>query len=96
MQGLEPGPAVALPIRLGRGEARMVYFFTELRGLAGRPIAHRWQWEGRIVQDRAVRPASQAWRAYTAKAIDRPGSWQVAVVDTATGSVLAEQRFDAQ
>jgi hypothetical protein len=92
MQGLEPGPAAALPIRLGR----TIYFFTELKGLAGRPIVHRWQWEGRVVQDRAVRPSSPGWRAYTAKAIDRRGAWQVTVVDTATGSVLAEQRFDAK
>lgn len=92
MQGLEPGPAVALPVRLGR----TIYFFTELKGLAGRPISHRWRWEGRVVQERAVWPASPAWRAYTAKAIDRPGAWQVAVIDTATGAVLAEQRFDAK
>jgi hypothetical protein len=92
MEGLEPGPGVALPIRRGR----TIYFFTELKGLAGRPIVHRWHWEGRVVQDRAVRPSSPAWRAYTAKAIDRRGAWQVTVVDTATGSVLAEHRFDAK
>lgn len=96
MQGLEPGAPVTLPIRLERGEGRTIYFFTELKGLAGRSIVHRWHWNGRAVLDRPVRPGSSSWRAYTAKAVDKPGSWRVAVVDTDSGAVLAEEKFEVK
>lgn len=32
MDGLEPGAPLPLPVRLGQGQGRTIYFFTELRG----------------------------------------------------------------
>lgn len=96
MNGLEPGAPLPLPLRLGQGqERRTVYFFTELRGLSGHTVLHRWEVNGRIVQERPLRPTSQAWRGYTALSITSasPGSWRVAAIDAATGRTLAEQRF---
>jgi len=93
MDGLEPGPPLPLPVRLGQGQGRTVYFFTELRGLSGRTVLHRWELNGRVVQERQLKPTSQAWRAYTALSIPQSGSWRVAAIDAATGRTLAEQRF---
>ena len=95
MDGLEPGPPVPLPLRLGQGQARTIYFFTELRGLNGRTVIHRWECNGRIMQDRQLQPASASWRAYSGMSItsDMRGSWRLSAIDAATGKVLAEQRF---
>jgi general secretion pathway protein A len=95
MQGLEPGPPIDLPVRLSQGQSRTIYFFTELRGLSGRTVLHRWEWNGRMMQERQLHPASQSWRAYTAMTIagDMRGSWRVSAVDATTGKILAGQRF---
>jgi Protein of unknown function (DUF2914) len=95
MQGLEPGPPIDLPVRLSQGQSRTIYFFTELRGLSGRSVLHRWERNGRIMQERQLHPASQSWRAYTAMTItgDMRGSWRISAVDATTGKVLAGQRF---
>jgi hypothetical protein len=76
----------------------LVYFFTELRGLSGRPVLHRWEWNGRIMQRRELRPRSQSWRAYTAVTITGAmrGSWRVAAVDATTGTLLTEHRFQVE
>jgi hypothetical protein len=98
MQGLEPGPPIDLPVRLSQGQSRTIYFFTELRGLSGRSVLHRWEWNGRIMQERQLHPASQSWRAYTAMTItgDMRGSWRISAVDATTGKVLAAQRFEVE
>jgi hypothetical protein len=97
-QGLEPGPPIDLPVRLSQGQARKIYFFTELRGLNGRSVLHRWEWNGRMMKERQLRPASELWRAYTAMTIggDMRGSWRVSAVDATTDKVLAEQRFGVE
>ena len=98
MQGLEPGPPIGLPVRLSRGQTRTIYFFTELRGLSGRSVLHRWEWNGRMMKERQLRPASQSWRAYTAMTItgDMRGSWRISAVEAKTGKVLAWQRFEVK
>ena len=98
MQGLEPGPPIHLPIRLSQGQGRTIYFFTELHGLSGRSVLHRWEWNGRMMQERQLHPASQSWRAYTTMTItgDRRGSWRISVVDATTGKVLAARRFEVE
>lgn len=96
MDGLEPGPPLALPLPVSRGEER-VYLFTELRGLSGRTVVHRWELNGRVIQERQLPAKSAAWRTYSGLRItsSMTGSWRVAVVDAATGSTLAELRFTA-
>jgi type II secretory pathway predicted ATPase ExeA len=98
VQGLEPGPPIDLPVRLSKGQARTIYFFTELHGLSGRTVLHRWEWNGRIMQERQLHPTSQSWRAYTAMTIvgDMRGSWGVSAVDATTSNVLAGQHFEVE
>jgi type II secretory pathway predicted ATPase ExeA len=98
MQGLEPGPPIDLPIRLSPGQARTIYFFTELRGLSGRYVLHRWERNGRMMHERQFHPTSQSWRTYTAMTItgDMRGSWRISAVNVTTDKVLAEQRFEVE
>jgi hypothetical protein len=98
MQGLEPGPPIHSPIRLSQGQARAIYFFTELRGLSGRSVLHRWERNGRMMHEGQLHPAAQSWRAYTAMTItgDMPGSWRISAVDATTGKVLTERRFEVE
>lgn len=98
MQGLEPGPAISLPIRLSPNSVRTIYFFTELRGLNGRPVIHRWEFNDRVMQERKLLPASQSWRAYTGMAISggMRGRWRISAIDATTGKVLAQERFTVE
>jgi hypothetical protein len=98
MQGREPGPPIDLPVRLSQSQSRTIYFFTELRGLSGRPVLHRWERNDRIMQQRQLHPASQSWRAYTTMTItgNMRGSWRISAVDAMTGQVLAERHFKVE
>jgi hypothetical protein len=90
----EPVDALGPKLDLGRISDNRVFFFTELRGLNGRTIEHRWQRDGRVVQSYRMPIRSDRWRAYSAKSIERGagGTWEVLVVD-ADGTVIGGTSF---
>lgn len=66
-----------------RADAGQVYFFTELRGLEGRTVSHRWEYEGRVVADVPFEVGGPRWRVYSVKTMapELVGTWTVMVVD---------------
>ncbi len=75
---------------------RQVLFFTDLRGLQGRTVVHRWRHEGRTVAEVPFAVGGPRWRVYSRKRLD-PGSvgrWTVVVVDRETGWPLAAAAFE--
>ncbi len=72
-----------------------VYFFTELRGLEGQSVTHRWTYNGNTLAEVSFTPGSARWRVWSSKELlpEWIGSWTVAVVD-AGGNVLAENSFE--
>ena len=75
---------------------RQVLFFTDLRGLQGRTVVHRWRHEGRTVAEVPFEVGGPRWRVYSRKRLD-PGSvgrWTVVVVDRETGWPLAAAAFE--
>ena len=66
-----------------------VYYFTEFRGLAGRTIAHRWEYNGRLMAEVRHRIGAERWRAWSSKRLlpQWEGEWSVSVVDE-EGDVL--------
>ncbi len=60
-----------------------VYFFTDLRNLAGRTVTHRWRYEGKPVSLVPFQVGGDRWRVYSKKVIDpeQVGEWSVTVLD---------------
>ena len=71
---------------------RMLYF-TELRGLEGRTVLHRWQYKGEVMAEVPFAVGGPRWRVHSSKALDPSwlGEWTVSVV--VDGEVLASEGF---
>jgi hypothetical protein len=74
--------------------ADTVCFFTEIVGLAGATITHRWTHGDTVRAEVPIPIGGPSWRVYSRKAIrsDWTGAWTVEVVG-ADGAVLALQPF---
>lgn len=72
--------------------ADKVFFFTELVGMAGKTVTHKWSHDGTAMGDVAITVGADRWRCYSTKtlAAGMTGTWTVTVVDDA-GATLAEK-----
>lgn len=63
-------------------EARKVYFFTDLRGLEGRTIVHRWLYGGKVMAEVEFEVRGPRWRVWSSKDLlpDWIGDWTVEIV----------------
>ena len=64
--------------------SRPLFFFTEVAGLSGRTIYHRWELNGRVVSEIPFDvKSSLRWRIFSSKNImpTMAGRWRVSVVD---------------
>ena len=66
-----------------------VYFFTEIRGMSGHSVTHRWESGGVQRFERTFSVGADRWRVWSNKTLspDMAGEWKVVVVDEA-GFVL--------
>ena len=71
-----------------------ICYFTEIRGMAGQTVMHRWEYKGKVLAEIPFKVGSQRWRAYSVKTLDPAwlGEWKASVVD-ATGSSLSVTTF---
>ena len=60
-----------------------LYFFSDLRHLQGRTVTHRWEYEGRIVNEKSFQVKGTRWRVYSNHKIDPNmlGRWTGVVSD---------------
>jgi hypothetical protein len=88
------GEPISSPIMLAGGQEKRVVLYTELRGLAGQTVSHRWQYEGRTVAVIPFKVGGDRWRVHSNKRVTSgmKGSWQAVVVD-AHGTTLASRSF---
>ena len=72
-----------------------VYFFTELKDLAGQQVTHRWEWNGQVMAEVTFDVGGDRWRTHSSKNLQPIwlGEWTVTVVD-ANERELATQRLD--
>ena len=72
----------------------IVYFFSELHDLAGKTVAHRWEYNGELMSEVPLAVAGPRWRTYSSKNLEPMwiGQWTVSVVDEA-GNVLAKRNL---
>ncbi len=74
---------------------RHIYFFTDLRHMAGQTIIHRWEYNGKVMADVKFNVSGPRWRVYSRKTLDPAwlGEWQVSVID-ASGVTLGVSTFE--
>lgn len=72
----------------------VVYFFTEIRGLSGQTVTHRWEHGGEVKAEVNFTIGGDRWRVWSSKNLqpDWLGEWKVSVVD-AGGNVLSQESF---
>ncbi len=60
-----------------------IYFFTELRGMEGQTVSHRWEYDGKVVATVSFEVGGPRWRVYSSRALspEQTGRWTVMVVD---------------
>lgn len=70
-----------------------VYGFSEIRGLAGRSVEHRWQHDGRVVSSMRLSIGGDRWRVQSRKpSTPDKGTWEFIVLDD-EGHVLGRTTF---
>jgi len=71
-----------------------LYFFTELVGLQGQTVTHRWKLNDEVMAEVPISVGAPHWRAYSKKRMIPAwaGTWTVEAVD-ADGQVLARKSF---
>jgi hypothetical protein len=73
---------------------REVYYYSEVAGLKGETVTHRWQREGEVKAEIKIRIDTDPARAVSKLQL-RPewtGAWTVQTLD-ASGKVIAENSF---
>ncbi len=76
-------------------EHRQVYFFSELHGLNGQSVIHRWQHNGQVMAEIKFEVGANRWRVWSSKNLlpEWTGEWRVSVIDGA-GNTLGESTLD--
>ena len=75
-------------------ETEKVFFFTEIVGMEGREVTHRWTHNDKIMAEVAIQVGGPRWRVYTSKKLlpGWTGEWTVTVVGEG-GEKLVENSF---
>ena len=73
--------------RINAGQT--VYYFTELTGLQGHVVTHRWEYNGQFQLGMQFPVSGERWRVQSSKSItsDMVGTWSVTVIND-NGQIL--------
>ncbi|MGW8247557.1 MAG: DUF2914 domain-containing protein [Acidiferrobacterales bacterium] len=71
-----------------------IYYFTELKGMEGQQVTHRWEHNGKVMAEVPFQVGGPRWRVYSSKRLenDWTGEWKVSVID-GNGSTLGVNTF---
>jgi hypothetical protein len=77
-----------------KNDVQQVYFYTELNGLEGHSVAHKWEYGGEVKAAVTFDVKAPRWRVWSSKQLDPSwtGEWTVSVVD-ASGATLAQGKL---
>ena len=72
-----------------------VYFFTEITGLNGHTIIHRWEYNGQVLAQVSFQVNGDRWRTWSSKNMLSSwiGKWQVSVLDEG-GNIIEQSEFE--
>jgi hypothetical protein len=73
-------------------DAQEIFFFSELLGMEGQTVRHRWELDGEVMAEVAFEVGGSRWRVYSSKRLlpGQSGSWTVSVVD-GSGKLLRSE-----
>jgi len=77
-------------------DTNRIFFFTDLRGLGGQIVTHRWEHNGQVMAEITFRVGSGTrWRVYSSKNLlpEWTGTWEV-VINNANGEALHTNTFE--
>ena len=62
---------------------QFLYYFTELKGMAGQTVTHRWLFNGTAVSDKKFSIGAPRWRIWSNLILNNEwlGEWKVQVID---------------
>lgn len=74
-----------------------ILFFTDLRGLTGETVTHRWEFDGKVMAEVPFQVGGDRWRVWSSKQLQAIwlGQWTVSVVK-GDGEVIASESFSYQ
>jgi len=69
-----------------------IYYFTDLKGLTGQNVIHRWIYNGQTMAELKFNVGAPRWRVWSSKTLltDWTGTWTVAVIDELGQEVFRE------
>lgn len=72
-----------------------IYFFTEILGMEGHTISHRWEYGGEVRAEVSFNIGANRWRVWSSKNLmaSWTGEWSVSVVD-AGGNIMSKETFN--
>ncbi len=72
-----------------------IFFFTDLRDMAGHTVKHRWEHNGTIISEVEYNVRGPRWRIWSSKNMlpEWLGKWKVSVVNT-VGDVIETREFE--
>lgn len=90
IKDLEPVDSISV---LPNNITRLIYF-TEIRGMTGQTITHRWEFNGKVRLEKKMEIGSVRWRAFSHKTLNpnQLGEWKASVID-ANGGTLSVNTF---
>lgn len=77
-------------------DKQRIYYFTDLRGLAGQIITHQWEYNGKVMAEVKFKVGEgPRWRVYSSKNLlpEWTGEWKVSVIDE-SGHTLTTSSFE--
>lgn len=71
-----------------------IYFFSELTGLSGQTVTHRWQYQGKTMAEIKFNVGGPRWRVWSSKTLlpQWTGEWHVSIID-GSGNEVGEGTF---
>jgi hypothetical protein len=90
VQNLEPVDALTTV----SNDHTKVYYFTEIHGLQGQAVKHRWEHAGQVMAEVEFQIGGPRWRVYSSKTLEPSwlGDWKVSVIDS-NGNPLSVNTF---
>jgi hypothetical protein len=75
-------------------DQQKIYYFTDLRGMQGQKVKHRWIYKGKLMAEVEFKVKGPRWRTYSSKWLKRGwlGDWTVSTVDR-RGRTLSRNKF---
>jgi Protein of unknown function (DUF2914) len=72
-----------------------IYFFSELTGLGGQTVTHRWEYQGKTMGEIKFNVGGPRWRVWSSKTLlpQWTGEWRVSIID-GSGNKVGEGTFN--